>query len=49
MVNPTILRESEAQFGPFFSRRDPGRKDESWASVQTRYLGGTNGRVYKVE
>ena len=42
LVNPTILKESEARFGPFFPGMISGRRMESWTSLQTRYLGGAN-------
>ena len=42
VVSPTILKESESQFGPVLSRHDSGRRLESGTGLQTRYLGGAN-------
>jgi NAD(P)-dependent dehydrogenase (short-subunit alcohol dehydrogenase family) len=49
VVSPTILKESEAQFGPFFPGIIPV---ESWRVAQAykrAILGVQTGRVYKVE
>jgi len=37
-----MLKESESQFAQFFPGMIPGRRMESWTSLQTRYLGGAN-------
>ena len=49
VVNPTILKESEAQFGPFFPGVIPV---EGWRVAQAykrAILGVQTGRVYKVD
>ena len=49
VVNPTILKESEAQFGPFFPGVVPV---EGWRVAQAykrAILGAQTGRVYKVD
>ena len=49
VVNPTILKESEAQFGPFFPGVIPV---EGWRVAQTykrAILGVQTGRVHKVD
>jgi NADP-dependent 3-hydroxy acid dehydrogenase YdfG len=49
VVSPTILKESEAQFGPFFSGVIPV---EGWRVAQAykrAILGVQTGRVYKVD
>src|SRR6201981_2838947 len=49
LVNPTILKESEAQFGPFFLGMIPV---EGWGVAQAYKLaiwGAQTGRVYKVD
>ena len=49
VVNPTILKESEAQFGPFFPGVIPV---EGWRVAQAykrAILGAQTGRVYKVD
>jgi hypothetical protein len=48
-VSPTILKESEAQFGPFFPGVVPV---EGWRVAQAykrAILGVQTGRVYKVD
>src|SRR5258708_3570595 len=49
VVSPTILKESETQFGPFFPGVIPV---EGWRVAQAykrAILGGQTGRVYKVD
>jgi NAD(P)-dependent dehydrogenase (short-subunit alcohol dehydrogenase family) len=42
VVNPTILKESEAHYGFVLSRRNSGRRLESGTGLQTRDSGGAN-------
>src|SRR5712692_4358729 len=49
VVSPTILRESEAQFGPFFPGMIPVQGWKVGQAYKRAILGAQTGRVYKVE
>ena len=49
VVNPTILKESEAQFGPFFPDVIPVEGWKVGQAYKRAILGAQTGRVYKVE
>ena len=42
VVNPDDPKRIRSSYGSVLSRRDFGRRMESWTSLQTRYLGGAN-------
>src|SRR6266404_2965457 len=49
VVNPTILKESEAQFGPFFPGVIPVEGWKVGQAYKRAILGAQTGRVYKVD
>src|SRR5207302_4243848 len=49
VVNPTILKESEAQFGPFFPGVIPVEGWKVGQAYKRAISGAQTGRVYKVE
>ena len=49
VVNPTILKESEAQFGPFFPGVIPVEGRRVAQAYKRAILGVQTGRVYKVD
>src|SRR3981189_3490768 len=49
VVNPTILKESEAQFGPFFPGVIPVEGWKVGQAYKRAILGAQPGRVYKVD
>ena len=49
LVNPTILKESEARFGPFFPGVIPVEGWKVGQAYKRAILGAQTGRVYKVD
>lgn len=49
LVNPTILKESEARFGPFFLGMIPVEGWKVGQAYKRAILGAHTGRVYKVD
>src|ERR1700751_511479 len=49
LVNPTILKESEAQFGPFFLGMIPVEGWKVGQAYKRSLLGAQTGQVYKVD
>src|SRR5712692_4114826 len=49
VVSPTILKESEAKFGPFFPGMIPVQGWKVGQAYKRAILGAQTGRVYKVE
>jgi NAD(P)-dependent dehydrogenase (short-subunit alcohol dehydrogenase family) len=49
VVNPTILKESEARFGPFFPGMIPVEGWKVGQAYKRAILGAQTGRVYKVD
>ena len=49
LVNPTILKESEARFGPFFAGVIPVEGWKVGQAYKRAILGAQTGRVYKVD
>jgi hypothetical protein len=49
VVSPTILKESEARFGPFFPGIIPVEGGKVGQAYKRAILGAQTGRVYKVD
>jgi hypothetical protein len=49
VVNPTILKESEARFAPFFPGIIPVEGWKVGQAYKRAILGAQTGRVYKVD